>query len=128
MQEYGDETNLYLTSVDGVSVSDTRADVTVDNIEPSTITDWEVWEGTLVQLDDVTVLGEAGFGHFTLDVDIGGSSLIVDQHFMRGYLSEYICGGLTLESLIGIVSYEYGIWRILPRTPADIVLGPATSC
>ncbi len=76
----------------------------------------EVWEGTLVRLENVTVeSGPSQFGEYTL----AGGALIDDT--LSGALN--LATGATLDSVVGVVGFSFGAYKLLPRSPSDIVGG-----
>ncbi|HPM78206.1 MAG TPA: hypothetical protein PK961_14025 [bacterium] len=81
----------------------------------------EKWEGVLVQTGAVTVAEAVNnYGEFT--VGDGGGELIVDDLFFEKYHWETygIEAGDTFGRIRGILTYDYGEFKLEPRTDSDL--------
>ena len=79
--------------------------------------DPEPWEGVLVRIRDVTVVGETSrFGEYPIS-DPTGTGQLVDDEFFTSYIAD---PGDTFESVTGIVAYGFGDFQIEPRTDDDL--------
>ena len=74
----------------------------------------EAWEGVVVAVEDVTIGTVDEFGDLTLE----GSGLKVDN----GYVGHFeVQPGATFSSIIGVVYYTFGEFRLLPRSLDDLL-------
>jgi predicted extracellular nuclease len=73
----------------------------------------EEWEGVLVRIEDVTVVeADLGFGEWS----VTGGARVDDQIF------EYVpTAGEGFASITGVLTYNYGTYKIVPRDAADLV-------
>jgi hypothetical protein len=77
----------------------------------------ERWEGVLVRVDDVVVLGPtSGAGEFPIQDSSGGIAL-VDDEFHTWYIADV---GDRFESITGIVAFGFGDFQLEPRSDADL--------
>ena len=95
---------------------------------PATITvadlllDGERWEGVLVRIEDVTVVGEtSNYGEFPIADDLGSGAL-ADDEFFTSYIADW---GDRFEWIAGVVAFGYGDFQLEPRSDGDF--GPWTS-
>ncbi len=89
------------------------AAVTLEQIS----TDSERWEGVLVRVADITVLGfTSRYGEFPVQ-DASGFSMLVDDEFYTSYIAD---PGDTFASIAGIISYGYSGFYLEPRSDADL--------
>ena len=118
-------------------------DNNINNFNPSTsaLDYWENYEGMLVRIDKPNVIGQKkDFGSFAITIDMpnpnrvntkyGGVLLDKDHNPDVMIISDVIMyqnpifygvyPGDKITSITGIVSYNYGIFNILPRTINDI--------
>ncbi|GDX79077.1 hypothetical protein LBMAG42_08880 [Deltaproteobacteria bacterium] len=112
-QEYYDETELV---VDAGGVLDVTGSgrVTVDSLSaiPS---DWEPWEGAVVELEDVSATAPTDDYGLTLT----NWSLYLDDCIFD-YTAEYNAGR-TYASITGAVRWSYDEQKLCPRFAADLV-------
>lgn len=74
----------------------------------------EPYEGVLVRLNNVTVEDpDLGFGEWSLE---GG--VVVDDKL---FFNPPVAAGATFESIVGVLDYAFGTYRVLPRDSADLV-------
>ncbi|MRG87536.1 endonuclease [Salinibacillus xinjiangensis] len=70
-------------------------------------------EGQLVELEDVTVHSVNDFNEFTAE-DLAGEFVIdSDDHFVDA--------GQLYESVVGVVTYSFGEYKVIPRSAEDVV-------
>jgi len=79
--------------------------------------DWEPYEGVLIQIQDVARFGDFSYGEWW--VTDGTDSLKVDNSGLYTLEPEI---GDEFVSIMGVLSYTYGEFKIAPRTNADFVL------
>jgi hypothetical protein len=92
---------------------------------------WEPVEGVLVELDDVTVTSAnpdegAGkdYGSFAV-----GDNIIVSNSFKLNYMNtatDQRKVGDAFDKIVGVVTYSFGKYAVLPRTNDDLVLAGTT--
>ncbi|MCA0970955.1 endonuclease/exonuclease/phosphatase family protein [Halobacillus litoralis] len=75
----------------------------------------EEHEGMLVQITDVSVTGDAGYGEFGAE-DSQQTSFIVDNELIDGSVAI----GESYESITGVVVYSFGAYKLAPRTTEDV--------
>ena len=87
----------------------------------------EAYEGVLVTLSDVEIMGEEnGYGEIEIDDGSGATQLEDDlmdtaEHFSDSFCSaDYV--GEVITTLVGVVDYSYSSYEIHPRTIDDITL------
>lgn len=72
-------------------------------------------EGMLVEINDVSVTGDAGYGEFNAE-DSEGNLFIIDNQLIDGSVSI----GESYTSITGIVHYSYGAHKLAPRKSEDV--------
>jgi hypothetical protein len=77
--------------------------------------DAEPWESVLVELSDVSVIEDAGFGEWLI-ADGSGEQIVMDN---LGSYDLEIAAGSTADALRGFITYSYGAWKIAPRANDD---------
>ena len=109
--EYFDWTELTVSDVSAIQITGS-GEVTVDVVDPATVTDWEVWESSLISIGGDEVTSDIGeFGAVTL-----ASGLEMDNLFFN-FSTEL---GATYTNVIGQIGYSYSTWGLYPRTEADL--------
>jgi len=83
--------------------------------------DWEPWEGVLIQIQSVTVSNDdAGYGEW--EVSDGTNTFRIDNSY-----SDHYTYSPTVNDLIGYITgplnYSYDNYKLIPRDDDDIVLG-----
>ena len=78
----------------------------------------EQWEGVLVRVENVTVTELLTYGEWVMDD--GSGSVVADDKL--GYDYEPQVGDL-IASVTGPLDYTFNVFKILPRSDADIVIG-----
>ncbi|MAY80494.1 MAG: hypothetical protein CL930_06865 [Deltaproteobacteria bacterium] len=108
--EFYDLTEIKITSMDDVVVSGDTADV-VANVISETPASWETWEGCLVEVENVEITGdEDTYGAAPMN----NGALIDDELFRFD-----VANGDSFSSVLGIITYSYSEYRLLPRSDAD---------
>ncbi len=84
----------------------------------------EAYEGVLIQISDVTIVGNSPHKNVILANDGSGVCRIV-----RGFLSErneksMLVQGESFLRIVGIVDYRFGEYRINARNSSDLTLSP----
>ena len=118
-------------------------DANINNFNPSTsaLDFWENYEGMLVRIDKPNVIGQKkDFGSFAITLDMPNPNrkntkyggvlldenhnpdvmLISDVIMYQDPIFYKVYPGDKISSITGIVSYNYGVFNILPRTISDI--------
>ena len=115
ISEYYDFTELVVASPEHIEVTG-EAEVIVDRVDPTAVSDWEQWESCLIGIGESTVLEVNSYGEALLD-----NGLTIDDD----YFFYELTSGVTLEDVIGPVgfsNYDYvPEWKILPRDENDLV-------
>jgi predicted extracellular nuclease len=109
--EFYDFTELFVSDATTVIVSGT--DTPVPSILSATPTDWEVYEGNLVSLENLDI---------TSDIDQYGQAqtsygIMIDN----GIFDYNTNNGDHFGSVMGVVTYSYGVYMLLPRSEADFI-------
>ena len=85
----------------------------------------EQYEGMLVKVENLLVTSTPNeYGEWT--VSDGSGDCMIDDYFYDGSIDSY-SEGSTITSIVGVVNYAYGEYRILPRNESDINTG-SDSC
>jgi hypothetical protein len=92
---------------------------TVDVVDASAVTDWEPWEGALVQLDGITVGDDLGFGEYAVTVGEGAVDFRIDD-MVWDDVGLVIGTGDTMGAVTGFVHYSYSNWKLQPRNADDL--------
>ena len=110
-EEAETETELVITSATNIVVTGS-GDITVDVVDPASVTDWEPWESCIVSLGaSEAAAGINSYGEVELD-----NGLLMDNLFFDFQASS----GDTWENIIGPVGYKWGEWKVFPRTADDL--------
>ncbi len=109
--EFYELTELVVASPTAIEVTG-QEEVTTEVVDPNDVPDWEVWEGALITVEEVSVVGCMDFGEAPLT-----DELSIDDRILE-YESE---PGATYTSVTGLISYSYSAWKIYPRTADDLV-------
>ena len=115
VSEYYDCTEITdLDTMEILSHNHTMAPMVV----PMTTTDWEPYEGCLIQVQNVTVASEMdNNGEWTV-TDGNGNNLICDNDARYYY---YPAQDEALASITGVVDYSFSAYKLEPRLTNDIV-------
>ncbi|NOZ76073.1 MAG: hypothetical protein GXO90_12010, partial [FCB group bacterium] len=83
--------------------------------------DWELWEGVLIQVQNVSVLDpDEGYGEWS--VTDGTDTLYINNAGSYTYVP---AAGDQFVSITGPLNYSYGNYKLIPRDDRDIVvIGP----
>ena len=110
VQEYYDETEIVVESVDAVEIVG-NGSLTSTRIS-SELSDWEPYEGVLVDLRGITPSGE---------LDANGQVLtdwgIFLDDFFYDYAGDYVSGERL--DVVGPLHFAYEEFKVCPRSPAD---------
>ena len=83
--------------------------------------DWEPWEGVLIQIQSVTVSDDdAGYGEW--DVSDGTNTFRIDNSYSDHYTYTPAVNDL-IGYITGPLNYSYDNYKLIPRDDDDIVLG-----
>lgn len=118
LQEYYCLTRVKITAATQVIRAGTAAQpqpLTITCAQLSDKAQAEALEGVLVQVSDVTVASHGEFGQLTLD-----AGCVVDDDFKPSGSARPAVGS-PFSAIIGIVSYGFGVYTLLPRSSADLV-------
>ena len=74
----------------------------------------EQWEGVTVRIDDVNVTG-----HNAFDDALTDAGVLVDGYIMRDAFP-LPAVGTNLPSVVGVLVYGFDVYRVAPRTAADL--------
>lgn len=109
--DYYGWTELTVSDVSAIQITGS-GDITIDSVDPSTVTDWEVWESALISIGPDEVTSDVdSYGAVTL-----GSGLSMDNVFFN-FSTEL---GATYTNVIGQLGYSFETWGLYPRTEADL--------
>ena len=112
ISEYYDLTELTINDISGFEKVSSDADISAVTISAAPA-DWENYESVLVNLEDVEIGADVGYGQYEL-VNYPGI-LIGDDLF------DYdVNPGDTIEALAGLVYYSYEEFKLLPRDADDM--------
>ena len=115
-QEYWDETQLVLASMDDVERVGTSAEVTTMSLDAPPA-DWESYEGVLVSIGDVEITRiPEPEGDSRESAPVTNWDLSVADRFMEVEME----AGESFSSITGIVTFSWDLYRIAPRTAADL--------
>lgn len=107
--EYYDFTEVTVTSTEGIQVT---GEGTVTPTPVSNVTDWEPWEGVLIELSDQEV--DACIDSYG---EVGLSAGIEMDDGIYVYDTE---SGATYSAIVGAVTYNFEEYKVLPRGPEDL--------
>ncbi len=77
----------------------------------------EGWESVLVELADIAVVDSTGFGEWLVQDGLG-NQIILDN---LGSWDVALSAGAQMDALRGMITYNFGEWKIAPRDNADFV-------
>ena len=109
--EFYDLTEISVSSADDIQATGDTAATTTDQLA-STPSDWEVWEGCLVELADVNVTSD--------EDEFGAASTNHDAMLDDDLFSFDVSSGDSFSSVTGLLTYTYSAYRLLPRSAADL--------
>ena len=118
MEYYG---KTEITEVTDISILGT--DIPLPNPEILTLnqSDWEPWEGVLIQIQSVTVSAEEdNFGEW--EVSDGTNTFRIDNSYSDHYTYTPAVNDL-IGYITGPLNYSYDNYKLIPRDDDDIVLG-----
>jgi len=108
--EFYDWTEFSVADTSAIEVTGSAA-LSVDAVDPATVTDWEIWESCLITIGAATAMDNInGYGEITLD-----SGLFLDNWFFD-YQGEQ---GATWTEVTGQLIYNYE-WKLAPRSEDDL--------
>ena len=112
------------TEIENVtSITVLATGVSLPNPEILTLdeSDWEPWEGVLIQIQSVTVSDDdAGYGEW--DVSDGTNTFRIDNSYSDNYTYSPAVNDL-IGYITGPLNYSYDNYKLIPRDDDDIVLG-----
>jgi len=114
-KEYHDQTQLVLAAAEDMEVVGTGASVADTDLSAAP-SDWEPYEGVLVTLSDVGIIDVPDPAE-SEHAPVTNWGLSVADLLMLIEMTE----GTAYSSMTGIVTYSWELYRIAPRTAADIV-------
>lgn len=104
-------TELTVSDVSAIQITGS-GEVTINSVDPATVTDWEVWESSLISIGGDEVASDIdSYGAVTL-----ASGLAMDNVFFN-FSTEL---GATYTNVIGQLGYSFETWGLYPRTEADL--------
>jgi hypothetical protein len=106
--------------VDGITLDGGTSTPTVDLVVPDAVADWEVWEGALIQLNDIVVGADEGYGEFSITMGDSEVTMRIDD-MLWSDLGETVGTGDTIESITGLMHYSYDHWKLEVRGMSDLV-------
>jgi predicted extracellular nuclease len=111
--EYHNATQIVVKDIEDLTDSETTATVTATAVDPSTVSDWEVWESCLVDLGVVGVMTDVNeYGEVQTTVGINIDNLFFNFEAQNGL--DY---GLT-----GVIGYAFENFKVYPRNEDDLVM------
>lgn len=84
---------------------------------PTILANPEPWESVMVELINISVVDSVGFGEWMVQ-DGAGNQIILDN---LGIWDLTLHAGSQMDTLRGMITYNYGQWKIAPRDNADFV-------
>ena len=109
--EFYDWTEFNVADVSAIEVLGSGS-VTVDDVDPSSVTDWEAWESCLINVGSAKATsGINSYGELVLD-----NGLTVDNWYFD-YAGEQ---GATWTSVSGLMVYNFETWKLAPRSADDL--------
>ncbi len=118
--EFYDFTEIKVGDAEDITSHSATESVVVDIIDPSNVSDWEVWESCMATIADVTVTGDVDtHGEAPTDVSVGNDLWLLVDNMFFSFDSEV---GTSWTSVTGPIIYSYDDWRIAPRDNADLGL------
>jgi len=112
VDEYYDLTEI----VDVTEIEVLSSGNTIDPLVVTLATDMEMYEGCLIEIQDVTVANpDRGYGEWS--VTDGTTEIILDDaadYFYTPIADE------ALSSIVGVLDYSFGAYKLLPRLANDI--------
>ena len=109
--EYYDWTEFTVADASALEITGSGP-VTSDSVDPSTVTDWEVWESCLISVGAATATsGVNSYGEITLD-----NGLKLDNWFFD-YAGEQ---GASWTNISGTLLYNFEEFKLAPRSADDL--------
>ena len=118
--EFYDLTQIQLDSVDGITLDGGTSVPTVNLVDPDAVVDWEVWEGALIQLEDIVVGADEDHGEFSITMGDSEEAMRIDDMIWPD-LAEFVGTGDTIESITGLMHYSYDSWKLQVRGESDFI-------
>jgi hypothetical protein len=118
--EFYDLTQIQLDSVDGITLDGETSVPTVNLVDPDAVVDWEVWEGALIQLEDIVVGADEDHGEFSITMGDSEEAMRIDDMIWPD-LAEFVGTGDTIESITGLMHYSYDSWKLEVRGESDFI-------
>jgi predicted extracellular nuclease len=109
--EFFDLTEISVSSADDIQATGDTAATVVDQLD-TTPSDWEAWEGCLVELADVNVTSD--------EDDYGAASTNHGAMLDDDLFSFDVSDGDSFSAVTGLVTFTYSEYRLLPRSAADM--------
>lgn len=114
--EYNGLTELtYITAFELLSSGNTVNSTATD--AATILADPEGWESVAASFTDVTVTEDAGFGEWLI-TDGSGETFHLDN---LGVWDHELAVGQGITELHGIITYNFGEWKLAPRTNDDFI-------
>jgi hypothetical protein len=107
-----------LTSISGFTLHSPGNDSPVTPLAlGSFLASPEPWESVLVELSNLTVTADAGFGEWLVQ-DGQGNQIILDN---LGTWDVQLSVGAHMDGLRGVITYNFNAWKIAPRQNDDFI-------
>ena len=111
--EFYDATQLVVSKVEDVTDLGQTAELSVDSMDPSAVSDWEQWESCLVSIGATTATSDVDhYGEIETD-----KGLNIDNLFYN-FPSE---NGQSWSDVSGVIGYSFNAFKIWPRFEADML-------
>ena len=111
VSEFYDWTELSVSDDSAIEVTGSGT-LTVDSVDPSSVSDWEPWESGLISIGAATATsGINSYGEIELDNGLKLDNLLYD------YAGE---AGATWTNVSGALAYSYSEWKLNPRDDGDL--------
>ena len=114
MSEYYGLTELSVSSDANIEVTGSGMPVTVDTLD-AVPSDWEAWEGCLVELSGGVQVTSDADSHGAASTDWG--DLYIDDTCYDW--DDTYGNGDSFSAVTGVVTYSYKLYRINPRDADD---------
>ncbi|OGC96567.1 MAG: hypothetical protein A2W25_00885 [candidate division Zixibacteria bacterium RBG_16_53_22] len=95
------------------------------NSQDSCSVDFEPYEGMIIQINNLTLTSEAGFGDFWANDGGTDSVIVMDDLSTGGTDSCVFTIGQTYSYVRGIGRYTFGQYKVAPRFSSDLYVAPA---
>lgn len=113
VREYYDLTEIYVSAPTDVTETGSGS-VTTSSVNPATVSDWEEWEGCLIEVGSaIATAAPDKYGQTTLNIGLA----------MDDELYDYTSGvslGTSWPNVRGVLSYSFEEWVLYPRNAADL--------